>query len=427
MDETLTRKDARYDEMFLIENEARVFGMEIIEDPYPAFKRMLAEGPVLKGALSECMGLPPEHSGHMYRPGPTYYTAVSFNAVSDAFLDPETFSSDFYSKYMDVEKHLGDPIIAMNGSRHRRYRNVIQPDFQPATAADWWSEKVVAGAIETLISAIESQGHADLNADLFARLPMHVAAAGFGLSPEQGLDFRHAIQRSSPGGPEAERHGAAAEVLRIVGDVIRERQQEPKDDIISHLTQAEFEEEDGGRRPLTFQEIMDFCRIIVFAGGGTTWRQLGITTVALLNHPEQLEALKANRKLLPAAILESARWHPTDPLFPRLVMKDTTLRGVDLPAGAALHLCLGAANRDPTRWTDPDKFDIHRPLQRSVAFGAGPHSCLGQHLARQELVMTFNAIFDRLPNLRLDPAKPAPRITGGLVARGPGPIHVLFG
>ena len=126
-------------------------------------------------------------------------------------------------------------------------------------------------------------------------------------------------------------------------------------------------------------------------------------------------------------ILEAARWHPTDIVFPRQAEKDVTLEGVDIPKGALIHLCLGAANRDPSRWENPDRFDIQRPLQRSVAFAAGAHSCLGQHVSRQEMVSALNAVMDRLPNVRLDTTKPPPKMVGGLFARGPSALPVVFG
>ena len=428
MSEVITAKDERYDEMFQVEKEVRVFGMELIEDPYPAFRKMLSTAPVMKGTLSECMGLKPELSGLMYTPGPVYYTAVSFNAVNDAFMDNVTYSSDFYNQHMDVQQQLGDTIFSMGGPRHRSFRDVIQSHFQPGAAVSWWGEKVIKGPVELLISSIEKNGRADLNADFFARLPMHVVAAGFGLSPEQGLGFRDAMQKLfAPTVSDAEKGAALKESLAILGEVITERQKEPRDDIITRLTQAKLKEADGSTRALTLQEILDFCRFIVFAGGGTTWRQLGITTLALLENPDQLEKVKKDRSLIPNAILEAARWQPTNPMFPRLVTKDTVLQGVEIPKGAGLHLCMGSANRDPSRWENPDKFDVERPMQRSVAFGTGVHACLGQHVARQEIVMSLNAIFDRLPNVRLDPARPAPQIIGGLMGRGPGPLHVVYG
>jgi cytochrome P450 len=152
---------------------------------------------------------------------------------------------------------------------------------------------------------------------------------------------------------------------------------------------------------------------------------MGAALFALLSHPDQLAEVIRDRSLLDDAILESVRWYP-QPLFPRRVIRDTQLHGVDLPAGAHLHLCLGAANRDPSRWEEPDRFDIHRPFRRSLAFAAGAHSCLGQHVARQEIAVALNALFDRFPNIRWDTSRPSPRLTGSLVQRGPSELCVLL-
>ena len=99
---------------------------------------------------------------------------------------------------------------------------------------------------------------------------------------------------------------------------------------------------------------------------------------------------------------------------------------MDIPKDAVLHLCLGAANRDPTRWADPDSFDLFRPLQRSVSFAAGAHSCLGQHVSRQEMVVALGGLFERFPNLRWDPSQPPATLSGGMLARGPGRLPVLL-
>ena len=207
---------------------------------------------------------------------------------------------------------------------------------------------------------------------------------------------------------------------------IHARQATPRDDIISRLSGADLEEEDGSTRRLTAEEIAAFCRVIVFAGSGTTWRQLGATIFALLSDKEQFEIVRNDRSLVQNAILESTRWFPNDPLFVRKAKRDTTLQGVNIPKGAIMHLCLGAANRDPTRWDDPDRFDVRRPVQRSLAFAAGPHSCLGQHVAREEMGAALNALLDRFPNLRWDPSKPPPKLSGGLLARAPDRLPVLL-
>ena len=119
------------------------------------------------------------------------------------------------------------------------------------------------------------------------------------------------------------------------------------------------------------------------------------------------------------------RWEPTDPMFSRWVTEDTELGGVSIPKGAVMHMCLGAANRDPARWDDPDEFDIHRQLKPSLGFGGGAHVCLGMHLARLEMTTGINALLDRLPGLRLDPDRPAPELIG-LYERAASEIPVVF-
>jgi cytochrome P450 len=415
-------ESADYDDLFRMETLAAYGGA--VDDPYPAFAELLARGPVHHGTLSACIGLPPEHTPGYFIPGMDYYSVFSFAAVSDAFLRKDDFVNDAYID-IGIAQEFGDTILTMNGLRHRRYRNIIQEYFQPAAAETWWHHHVIAGVIDDLIAKFEHADCVDLNAALFGPLPLRAITKGFGMSLEDGIAFRREmLKRLHTSSPEG-RLSSKVAAGRILEKVILERQQRPQDDLISKLAHADLKEEDGSVRKLTVEEVASLCRLIVFAGGETTWRQMGIALYALLNHPDQLDAAIRDRSLLHNAILESTRLY-ADPMFPRKVSRDTVLHGVALPAGAHLHLCLGAANRDPSRWDQPNDFDIHRPVQRSVAFGAGVHSCLGQHVARQEISAALNALFDRFPNIRWDPAKPAPRMIGNLSQRGPDALHVLL-
>src|SRR5262249_31588120 len=150
-----------------------------------------------------------------------------------------------------------------------------------------------------------------------------------------------------------ERHDRSTEMLTRV---IEDRRRHPQDDVITMLVESEVDE-DGQRHLLTNEEIYGFSRLILTAGSGTTWRQLGILLLALPQRPALLHAVGDDRELLRRAIAEVVRWEPTDPIFRRLVVKDATLCGVDIPAGAVLEMNLGAANRDPSRWDDPARFD----------------------------------------------------------------------
>jgi cytochrome P450 len=190
--------------------------------------------------------------------------------------------------------------------------------------------------------------------------------------------------------------------------------------------QAEIADEDGTRHRLTDAEIHSFALLLLAAGSGTTWKQMGIVLTALLQRPEVLTAVRADRSLLRPAVEEALRWMPTDPMFSRYVTRDIDFHGTRLPEGAVLHLCLGAANRDPARWQRPDDYDITRPMRASLAFGGGAHICLGMHVARAEISTGVGALLDRLPDLRLDPDAVAPGYIG-MYERGVTEIPVIFG
>lgn len=411
-----------YDDLFRFEELVEAGG-GAFEDPYPGYARLLAAGPVHKGSLAECLGHPAERNGGgFYMPGNDYYTVVGFEAVSEVFIRHQDFGVEAYAD-MGIEEEFGETILTMEGLRHRKYRSLVQDWFQPSAASGWWHDKAILRPIGTLIDGFGGEPSVDINARLFGPLPLMTVTAGFGMSLAEGVEFRRQLAARIYN-PSAEGRAAAREAAgRILEQVIRDRRAEPRDDLVSRLVHAEIEEDDGTRRKLGFEEVASFCRLVVFAGGETTWRQLGIALYTLLSHPDQLAELAADRSLIKNAVLESVRWH-SDAMFPRKVMRDTELHGVRLPKGAQLHVCIGAANRDPARWDNPDRYDLHRPVQRSVAFGAGVHSCLGQHVARAEIAAALGALLDRFPNIRWDPAKPAPRLTGSLQQRGLGEMWV---
>jgi cytochrome P450 len=207
--------------------------------------------------------------------------------------------------------------------------------------------------------------------------------------------------------------------------IIRARRDSPRDDLVSVLGQAELTEPDGTRHVLGDNEILGFSFLLLAAGSGTTWKQLGITIVALLQHPEALAQVREKPETLRSVIEESLRWMPTDPAFARFVRDDTELAGVRLPAGSIIHTCLASANRDPKRWEHPDEFAPGRAPKSHLGFGSGPHICLGMHVARAEITTAVRALLEHLPNLRLDPDAPPPRITG-MYERGYDAIAVRW-
>ena len=161
------------------------------------------------------------------------------------------------------------------------------------------------------------------------------------------------------------------------------------------------------------------------AAAETTTRSFGNTLVALLERPALLARVRDDRTLVPRVINETMRWETASQFLARQATVDVEFRGVKVPAGAALSLCSGSANRDETVFDNPDEFDIDRPQRVNVGFGAGIHTCLGMPVAKIEMEAMLNAVLD-LPNLRADPDQPPARIVGAQL-RGPRALHVVWG
>ena len=266
------------------------------------------------------------------------------------------------------------------------------------------------------IDRIEGTGHADLNVEFFSAIPLLTITGSFGISIAEALTIRAAVTSDGVG---------IGEFLRIVEPLVAARRAEPTDDLISVLVDAEITDDDGATKRLTDEEIISFAFLLLAAGSGTTWKQMGITMVALLQHREWLDAIGDDPEVLRPVVEESLRWTPTDPMFSRFVAHDTEVGGLQVPAGSVMHVCLAAANRDPARWDDPDRFDPGRPILPHLGFGGGAHICLGMHVARAEIRAAVGTLIERLPNLRLDPQAPSPRIIG-MYERGADAVPVLF-
>jgi cytochrome P450 len=177
------------------------------------------------------------------------------------------------------------------------------------------------------------------------------------------------------------------------------------------------------------EEIFSFLRMLLPAGIETTYRSSGSLLYLLLTHPEQLEAVRADRALIPQAIEEGLRYETPVLVTLRVTTTDTSLSGVEIPAGTVVSAVLGSANRDPAAYDHPERFDVNRDTERHLSFGTGPHVCLGMHLARMETRVALNALLDRLPNLRLDQKEAEridPHIHGDMLFRSPTSLPVVW-
>jgi cytochrome P450 len=421
----LNAEDDLYDELYDVRNEAEQTGNFVDVDPYPLMNAAREQAPVHRGFLREVLGLPKFHRHKLMTEGRQAYSVFSYACAEQAFRDNVRFSSRVYSMSETGEKTMG--ILEMDNPEHQAHRRAAQLLFIKPRAVSWWRERWINSIVEALVQNLHGQDRAELNMQVCARLPVHTITLAVGLRGDDALLFRQALLKSMGGrfGPAARQEGYAI-VHRMLMEQIEKRRVARDEDIISWLLDAEIDLPPEGKRPLTDLEIVTFAKLLLVAGGGTTWRQFGIVLLALMTHLDQFEAVRADRGLVETAIEESVRWNPTNPLFSRLVVQETELGGVTVPEGVVLDICLGAGNRDPSRWDNPDAYDLHRPFKQHLGFGAGSHMCLGRNVAVSEMYAGLNALMDHFPNIRLDPDQPSPFITGGLEQRGVSALPVLL-
>jgi cytochrome P450 len=397
------------------------FGHGVVRDPFPTLAELQARCPVLEGTINGHFGIVgPED---LLFPDDPQVSVLSYAGVEQGFKDPEVFSSSWY--LAPLGSTIGRTIIQMDPPEHGRYRRLIQGAFTKREM-ERWETAFVRDIVDGYLDGFVGLGRADLVLDFARHYPLHVLAVACAL-PESDLDeFQQWAAVLTNVSIDA---GERATVSEAFGDylqsVIDRRRAEPGDDLVSLLVQASYCDDDGASHQLTDEEVVAFLRLLLPAGAQTTYRTLCNLVFGLLTHPDQLAALVADRSLIPAAVEEGLRWQPPLLSFGRNAVTDVVIDGCPVAAGTRVNLVAAAANRDPSRWDDPDAFDIHRPPQPHLGFGTGPHVCLGIHFARMELRVAVEQMLERLPNLRLDPSVADVHI-GGLGSRSPDVLPVLF-
>jgi cytochrome P450 len=381
-----------------------------VRDPYTALAQLRREQPVQRLDFS---GMPHEESKPVF-------IVYRYEDVAQVLRDNETYSSAIILAFFGdaLGKHV---MLGMDEPAHRRHRALVSAAFTQRALARRESE-LVAQVGSGLIERFADRGRADLVREFTFPYPTQIIAGLLGLPREDYAQFQRWSISLLSITVNRERAIAASEALRdYFVPILAARRAQPRDDLISSLAHAEIEGE-----KLADEEIFSFLRLLLPAGVETTYRSTGNLLFGLLSNPDQLDAVRADRSLIPQAIEEAVRWEPPLLTITRVVTRDTRLGGVDIPAGSTVMPMLGSANRDEERWSDPDRFDVFRAARPHIGFGHGTHVCLGMHLARLEMRVALELLFDCLPDLRLDPDGHDPHIRGQ-VFRSPTSLPVLFG
>ncbi len=386
-----------------------------MEDVWTPLRAAFDRGPVIVGnAIDAEMDLDMDMPSDM----PGAITVLGYEEAQQVLDDPETFSSTIYADIMGIV--MGHSMLEMDGAEHGVHRALVSQAFRRKVLARWETE-LVETVVDDLIDRFADRGRAELVRELTFAFPVQVIARILGLPREEYPIFQRRSLELLSVVTNWERGMAASQWLRdYFADVLEQRRRQPADDLISDLAVAEI---DGER--LSDDEIFAFLRLMLPAGVETTYRSSGNLLYALLHHRDQLEAVRADRTLVHTAIEEGLRWQPPIIFIVRRAARDAEVGGIPVKAGTTINICVGQANRDPRRYTDPDSFDVFRPHRLHVTFGHGVHICLGMHLARMETRVAINRVLDRLPNLRLDPDA-RPPVIQGVAFRSPDSLPVVF-
>lgn len=398
-------------------------------DLHAIYRDMRRNSPVIAEDFMARLGVPNIAGFDANRPT---FTLFKYKDVMSVLRDATNFTSGFIAEGLGA---FFDGLIltGMDGEAHRRARSLLQPVFMPDVVNRWRETKMAPIVRNEYIEPMLPKRRADLM-DFGLHFPIRLIYSLIGFPdnrPEQ-IEQYAAWALAILAGPQvdaekaAQARKAAMEAAQALYDAVKLEVTEVRkngaqgDDLICRLIRAEYE-----GRHLDDHEVATFVRSLLPAAGETTTRTFGSLMVALLERPELLERVRADRSLVPKAIDEAVRFEPVATFKVRQAAQDTEIGGFSIPKGAMVQCIVSSANRDEEVFENSESFDIDRKLKPSFGFGFGPHMCIGQFIAKVELSVAVNTILDLLPNLRLDPDMPKPQIVGAQL-RGPHALHVIW-
>jgi len=340
---------------------------------------------------------------HQEADGPGFWAVTRHEDVRRIGKEPGTFSSEPTTMIPDqtgVDMAGHRMMLMMDPPLHTSYRHVVIPDFLPKAVRELTPRiELLAGHI---VDGVITRGECDLVEEVAGLMPSYVIAEMLGIPRSDGVELYH-LTEAIHAAPESQAPGAGmaavASMFNYAHQVWVDKTAHPRDDLASRLATSEVE-----GRPLDEIDFNLFFLLLVDAGGDTTRNLVAGGTLALMEHPAQMNRLKSELNgLMPTAIEEMLRWVSPVVHMRRTATLDTTIGDREVLAGQKVVMYYGSANRDPSVFDRPEAFDVGRRPNDHVAFGGGgPHFCLGANLARMEIRVMFEHLLDRMPDIHLD-------------------------
>ena len=385
---------------------------EFLADPYPTYHRLRTEDPVHQSPLG-------------------FWVLTRYEDVAGMLRDPrfakEPMIAAVAARFGIAPATIGLSMLDRDPPDHTRLRGLVSKAFTPRVVEGLRPR--VQEIVDGLIARAERAGGLDLIEEFAYPIPVNVICEMLGVPIEDherfkgwSLDLARGLDSIMlpPDSEVAKRSGMARQGLaEYFRALIAERRASPRGDLLSGLIAAE---EAGDT--LSEAELLATCVLLLVAGHETTVNLIGNGMLALLRHPDQIRRLRENPALIGSAVEELLRYDGPVQRTARTADQDVAIRGITIPKGEIVMPFIGAADRDPAQFPDPDRLDIARADNRHVAFGMGIHFCLGAPLARIEGQIAINTLVQRLPKLALATAKPEHRQS--LTLRGLVALPVRF-
>ncbi|MBU8831410.1 cytochrome P450 [Mycolicibacterium goodii] len=357
------------------------YNVQLNMEPHEVFARIREEAPLYHNEQHD------------------FYALSRYHDVNKAVIDHETFISGRGALLELIKSGMEIPpgtLIFEDPPIHNIHRNLLSRMFTPRKVLAL--EPQIREFTTRCLDAVAGSDTFDFVNDLGEQMPMRVIGMLLGIPEDR--------QRAIADHGEETLQGQTVDALatgEVFGEFIDWRMENPSDDIMTDLLNAQFEDETGTVRKLRRDELLLYLTVIATAGSETTTRALGWAGKTLADHPDQRRDLVENPGLIPQAIEELLRWEPPALQIARYVTREVEYYGQTVPAGSAMLMLVGAANRDHRRFPpNGDVFDIHREQFSHMTFGAGTHFCMGNALARLELRVALEEILKRYPEWEVD-------------------------
>ena len=363
------------------------FDIEIDKDPHPLWRRMRDEAPLY------------------YNERFNFYALSRYDDVERGLVDWDTYRSGQGSTLEIIMANMEIPpglILFEDPPVHDVHRGLLSRVFTPRkmNAIEPKVREFCARTLDPLVGT----GRFDFITDLGAVMPMLTIGMLLGIPEKDQVAIRDRIDEGLriKEGEEVPTNDVITAGAEIFSEYIDWRADNPTDDLMTEMLNAEFEDETGRSRRLTRDEVLTYVMLLAGAGNETTTRLIGWAGAVLSEHPDQRRELAADRSLVPKAIEEILRFEAPSPVQARVMTRDVEHHGQNVAAGSIMVLLNGSGNRDDRHFPDGDRFDIHRTIDHHLSFGYGIHFCLGAALARLEGRVALDEVLQRFPDWQVD-------------------------